>query len=97
MLWRLAPREGNGMRCTKGSTANTVRMVSVILTELDSSSHTYKIICVINEIVPAMSENTPAIIFFVMREARIEKRMCALTMPHDPYPRALGPIALQEV
>jgi hypothetical protein len=56
------------MRCTKGSTAKTVRIVSVILTEFDSSSHTYKIICVINEIVPAMRENTPAIFFYVIRK-----------------------------
>lgn len=51
--------KGNGMRCTKGRMANTVRIVRVILTELDSSSHTYKSICVINEMMPAMRENIP--------------------------------------
>jgi len=56
-LWRL-PREGNGMRCTKGSTANTVMNERVILTEFDSSSHTYMRICVINETIPATRENT---------------------------------------
>jgi hypothetical protein len=47
------------MRCTKGSTAYTVMMERVILTEFDSSSHTYKSICVINETAPAMRENIP--------------------------------------
>ena len=47
------------MRCTKGSTANTVMMERVILTEFDSSSHTYKRICVIKETAPAMRENSP--------------------------------------
>ena len=41
--------------------ANTVRIERVILTALDSSSQIYMRICVINEIMPAMRENTPAI------------------------------------
>lgn len=41
--------------------ANTVRIERVILTALDSSSQIYMRICVINEIIPAMRENTPAI------------------------------------
>ncbi len=47
------------MRCTKGSTANTVMTVRVILTDFDSSSHTYMSTCVIKETVPAMRENNP--------------------------------------
>ena len=58
-LWRLPLPEGNGMRCTKGSTANTVMTVRVILTDFDSSSHTYMSTCVIKETVPAMRENSP--------------------------------------
>jgi hypothetical protein len=65
-FWRPLPVRSaplvNGMRCTKGSTANTAKIVSVILTEFDSSSHTYKSICVIKEMVPATRENIPAIL-----------------------------------
>lgn len=46
------------MRCTKGNTAKTVMIESVILTEFDSSSHTYKSICMIKEMAPAMRENS---------------------------------------
>ncbi len=49
------------MRCTKGNKANTVMTDRVILTELDSSNHTYKSSCVISETMPATRENTPAI------------------------------------
>jgi hypothetical protein len=61
MLRRLPQRAGIGMRCTKGSMANTVRIERVILTELDSSSQMYMSTCVINETMPAIRENTPAI------------------------------------
>ena len=40
--------------------ANTVMIERVILTEFDSSIHTYKSICVINETAAAIRENTPA-------------------------------------
>ena len=49
------------MRDTKGSTTNTVMIEIMILTELDSSSHTYKSTCVIKETVPAMREKSPVI------------------------------------
>ena len=72
-LWRLALREGSGMRCTKGSTANTVMIERVILTEFDSSNHTYKSICVIKETAAAMRENSPEI--SVVRKGGLLGRM----------------------
>ena len=72
------------MRCTKGSMANTVRIERVILTALDSSSQIYMRICVINEIMPAMRENTPAICDEKGRV--VNTSSVSLTMPHDPYP-----------
>lgn len=45
------------MRWTKGSTVNTEMTERVILTEFDSSSHTYSSTCVIKDTVPAMREN----------------------------------------
>ena len=74
--------------------ANTVRIERVILTELDSPSQIYMSICAINEMMPAMRETTPAI---CDEEGPGRENYGSLTMPHDPYPRALGPVALQQV
>jgi hypothetical protein len=74
--------------------ANTVRIERVILTELDSSSQIYMSICVINETMPAMRENAPAI---CDEEGLGRENFGSLTVPHDPYPRALDAIALQQV
>ena len=85
------------MRCTKGSTANTVMNDRVILTEFDSSNHTYKSICVIKETAAAMRENSPGISVVRKRGALRPNARGTLTVPHDPYPRAFGPVALQQV
>lgn len=50
---------GSGTRCNNGNTAKSEMNVSVILTELDSSSQMKRSNCVIKETVPATRENNP--------------------------------------
>jgi hypothetical protein len=58
LLLPLAPW-GRGTRCNKGITAKSEMNVSVILTELDSSSQMKRSNCVMREMVLATRENNP--------------------------------------
>jgi hypothetical protein len=53
---------GLGTRCRRGSTVNSAMHETVILTEFDSSSQTYRSTWMSSEMVAATRENSPTIV-----------------------------------